>query len=224
MVKAGQARGMLQAMQQPVPSASPSAASNFAGLLAAFTAPSRKRNEPWNADDLGDDIATLSYERALQKHGRFQPADSDEQSLETSHQQIAPAVTQGLRVPAVSAASCSTPEDHLLKEESDNARHRGGYPTPDRKCSSITIRLSKADCDQLRRRAAESGLTVSAYLRSCTIEADQLRSQVKEALAQLQASPVQTHHDQEQVVRRGWMPDLRRFLSKRRAQPSLAEA
>jgi len=31
----------------------------------------------------------------------------------------------------------------------------------------------------------EAGLTVSAYLRSCTFEAEALRAQVKEALAEL---------------------------------------
>jgi hypothetical protein len=56
------------------------------------------------------------------------------------------------------------------------------------KCSSITIRLSKAECDQLRERAAEAGLTVSAYLRSCTLEVESLRAQVKEALAELRSA------------------------------------
>ena len=53
--------------------------------------------------------------------------------------------------------------------------------------ASITIRLSEAECGQLRQRAAESGLTVSAYLRSCTLEVESLRAQVKDALAQLRA-------------------------------------
>ena len=215
---------MLQAMHQPVPSAPPSAASSFAGLLATFAASTRGRSDPWKDDNLADDIATLSYERALQKHGRYQPAHSDELSLETSDKRIASPIDEGVLDPASPTASSGTPKDRPLNEENDRARNRCGFATKDRKCSSITIRLSKADCDQLRRRAAESGLTVSAYLRSCTIEADLLRSQVKEALAQLQASAVQSHRDQEQVVRRGWMPDLRRFLSKRRSQPGLADA
>jgi len=46
-------------------------------------------------------------------------------------------------------------------------------------------RLSQTECGQLRTRAAEAGLSISAYLRSCTFEAETLRSQVKEALAQL---------------------------------------
>ena len=55
------------------------------------------------------------------------------------------------------------------------------------KSASITIRMSNAECAQLRKRAAEAGLTVSAYLRSCTFEAESLRALVKDTLAQLRA-------------------------------------
>ena len=56
----------------------------------------------------------------------------------------------------------------------------------------VTLRLSQAESAQLRERAAEAGLTVSAYIRSCIFEAETLRSQVKEALSQFRsaASPV----------------------------------
>jgi hypothetical protein len=59
------------------------------------------------------------------------------------------------------------------------------------KDSSITIRMSKAECAQLHRRAAEAGLTVSAYLRSCTFEAESLRAMVKDTLAQLRTVTAQ---------------------------------
>jgi hypothetical protein len=59
------------------------------------------------------------------------------------------------------------------------------------KDSSITIRMSKAECVQLHRRAAEAGLTVSAYLRSCTFEAESLRTMVKDTLAQLRSVAAQ---------------------------------
>jgi hypothetical protein len=55
----------------------------------------------------------------------------------------------------------------------------------DLKCASITIRLSEAECAQLRQRAAEAGLTISAYLRSCTFEAESLRALVRDTMAQL---------------------------------------
>lgn len=56
------------------------------------------------------------------------------------------------------------------------------------KSASITIRMSQAECDQLHQRAAEAGLSVSAYLRSCTFEAESLRAMVKEAMAQLRSA------------------------------------
>jgi len=56
------------------------------------------------------------------------------------------------------------------------------------KKSSITIRMSEEECEQLHQRAAEAGVTVSAYLRSCTFEAEALRTQVREVLSQLTAS------------------------------------
>jgi hypothetical protein len=57
----------------------------------------------------------------------------------------------------------------------------------DLKDSSITIRMSKAECAQLHSRAAEAGLTVSAYLRSCTFEVESLRGMVKDTMAQLRS-------------------------------------
>jgi hypothetical protein len=57
-----------------------------------------------------------------------------------------------------------------------------------RRRSSVTVRLSEAESAQLQKRAAEAGLTVSAYLRSCTFEAETLRAQVKAALAELRAA------------------------------------
>lgn len=61
------------------------------------------------------------------------------------------------------------------------------------KTASITIRLSEPECAQVRERAAEAGLTVSAYLRSCALEVESLRSRVKETLAQLRTSPEPAH-------------------------------
>jgi hypothetical protein len=58
-----------------------------------------------------------------------------------------------------------------------------------RKSASITIRLSKPECAQLHQRATAAGLTVSAYLRSCVFEAESLRAQVVETLAQLRSVP-----------------------------------
>jgi hypothetical protein len=37
----------------------------------------------------------------------------------------------------------------------------------------------------LRQRAAEAGLTISAYLRSCAFEVETLRAQVKQTIAEM---------------------------------------
>ncbi len=57
----------------------------------------------------------------------------------------------------------------------------------DFKRMTVSVRLSEQESELLRLRAAESGLSVSAYMRSCVLEADHLRSQVKQALAQMRS-------------------------------------
>src|ERR1017187_3941860 len=55
-------QGMLHAMQQTVAPAPSAKSQSFAGLLAALAAPAPTA---WSDEDLADDYATLSYERAL---------------------------------------------------------------------------------------------------------------------------------------------------------------
>lgn len=54
--------------------------------------------------------------------------------------------------------------------------------------SVVSIRLNDTEIERLRERAAESGISVSAYMRSCVLDAERLRAQVKEALAEMRAS------------------------------------
>jgi hypothetical protein len=54
--------------------------------------------------------------------------------------------------------------------------------------SIVSIRLNAYESEQLRERAAESGISVSAYMRSCVLEAEHLRAQVKQALAEMRAA------------------------------------
>ena len=161
---------------------------SFAGLLAALASPTQKAGDfsgmppspgrrstsAWNDDDLADDVATLSYESALKAHARYRPTD---QSL-TQLPDPEPFCFE--EVPAAT----SRPEP-LFNRLPPLAVERN------LKDSSITIRMSKAECAQLHRRAAEAGLTVSAYLRSCTFEAESLRTMVKETLAQLRSVQTQ---------------------------------
>jgi predicted lysophospholipase L1 biosynthesis ABC-type transport system permease subunit len=73
------------------------------------------------------------------------------------------------------------------------------------KSASITIRMSHEECAQLRTRAADAGLTVSAYLRSCTFEAESLRAQVKDALSQLRAGESSGEAPRYAPVKRSWL-------------------
>lgn len=151
-------RTKLLGMQQAAESSV--SASSFADFLASLAAPPKPAEPEWNDDQLADDVATLSYEQALRTHGQYPATASD----------------QGPPGP--------------VSESVPSRPGRGTAASPDLglKRASITIRLSEPECAQLRRRAAEAGLTVSAYLRSCTLEVESLRTQVKEALAQLRES------------------------------------
>jgi len=212
-------QGMQQATSTPL-SGSPT----FAGMLAAFAAPPQKRPIAWNDDDLADDVATLSYERALNAHARYKtPGPSDQIGPE-------PVGAGSLRIRE--ALFDEVPVDDMVQRVSPpiapiGPSTIGNRPTSDSKTSnhadfeaqtavesapanrnlktaSITIRLSKAECAQLRKRAAEAGLTVSAYLRSCTFEAESLRAMVKDTLAQLRSKSAPENQASLPPVRSGW--------------------
>lgn len=155
------------------------AGSSFAGFLASLAdTPSRPREQAsaWKDDGLADDIATLSYEQALRRQERYGARHRTPQ---------ADAAADG-----VSPVAAVTPDSSRSESEDEPL---GGMSAPGKnvKRASITIRLSEAEGAQIRQRAAEAGLTVSAYLRSCTLEVENLRAQVKQTLAELrQATPL----------------------------------
>ena len=174
-------------MAQAATSQSSPAARSFASVLAALALPRQTPHDGrklraadnshrWCEDGLGDDIATISYEQALRTHTRHHsesiamPTQPENNPLPTS--------THNQPLVDLSASSAPSPRTHELS----------ALPALDaRRSSSITIRLSKEECDQIHARAAEAQLTVSAYLRSCVLEADQLRAQVKQMLVQIRA-------------------------------------
>ncbi len=161
---------MLQAMQ-PTAQARPSpASSSFAGLLATLTAPSHGANDHdetlWAGGDLDDDVATFSYEQALRSSARYRPQDRDDRAL-----------TQAGDAQKTAYASEIPASDQIAAPAALTEREL--------RSASITIRLRQVECARLHRRAAEAGMTISAYLRSCALEADTLRAQVKQALADL---------------------------------------
>jgi hypothetical protein len=141
------------------------AETSFAELLASMAAPP-KPETGWNDTELAEDVATISYEQALRTHGRSRGSDAEPDRHPTSlGSACAPVASSPAHGHESAAASAAKPP----------------------KTASITIRLSETECAQLRLRAAEAGLTVSAYLRSCTLEVESLRAQVKQTLAQLRA-------------------------------------
>jgi hypothetical protein len=68
------------------------------------------------------------------------------------------------------------------------------YTQPGDKMLALTVRLLPEDCEAVRLRANEAGLSISAYLRACALEVEQLRSQVKQMLDPLRKpAPEVTH-------------------------------
>jgi hypothetical protein len=165
-------------MQQPADNPS---ASNFAGVLAALAAPARKSAPAWD-DDLADDVINLSYERALSTHVRYRSAARNDCALTglpgpEPPRNAVPALASAPPPQQASPFSAALQPDVTTQSLTQEKR---------RKDASITIRLSADECEQLHQRAAEAGLTLSAYMRSCTLEAETLRALVKSTLAQMQ--------------------------------------
>jgi len=135
-------------------------AASFAGLLSAMTAAKASPSNSFT-DDLENDVATITGDRVLQDHAQYRTE---------------PAACP----PAPSAAAALTHE---------RAQHSQSKHDRKRMSASVTIRMSQEEFAQLQQRSTEANLTVSAYLRSCTFEVESLRTQVKQALAELRNPP-----------------------------------
>jgi hypothetical protein len=175
-------------MEHQAPTASSTPAS-FAGFLAALTQPdrveadrTRTRASAWNDQLLADDVATLSYEQALRAHSRYHADDPVE---DPPRAEPSVPVDAAAPLPEPVLAAQTAPEKNLKE-------------------ASITIRLSREEDTQLRRLAAEAGLTVSAYIRSCTFEAEALRALVKDTLTQFRAAGTSPQQDTNPPNRRRW--------------------
>jgi hypothetical protein len=173
-------RSMLHSMQEEIRNPFAHTAPDFAGLLAALAAAKPIEPPTWNEEELPQDVATLSYERALRKHARYKSGDAEDFSTA----QLPNIQSRRTSVGAQNAISEGLHVDEPIRRAASAA------PTSEqvRKCASVTIRMSQAECEQLRERAAEAGITISAYLRSCTFEAEALRTQVKPTLAELRTA------------------------------------
>jgi hypothetical protein len=166
-------------MQQSLATKPSKEPANFAGMLAELAAPEKKFPPARDDDGLADDITTLTYEHALRSHSRYQPASDPTDSRGDPYVAATPRVAshdfRGSReTPATADREIALPAPTKLEQTF--------------KRSSITMRLSEAESTQLRTRAADAGMTVSAYLRSCTFEAENLRALVKSTMAQLRSA------------------------------------
>lgn len=216
---------MLFFMQPSATNAPSPNAPSFAGLLASLTAPTPRT--AWNNDDLADDVATLSYEHALRAHARYKSADPDDPAFTmadgTGAIQMKGAPGNDLAAAAKTSSLWAAPGWNE-NAEPNSAQDSFTLIEANKKCASITIRLSKTECDQLRKRAAQAGLTVSAYLRSCTFEAEALRAQVKDVLAELRQSVPAEDERSSAVPRRSLLVWILRFLPRWNAQQRVARA
>jgi len=181
-------------MQQP---ATTELSSTFAGVLAAITAPGRSRSPSRELEGLEDDVVELTYERALRAHSRFRTHESgDRSSIPVSRQEplriveVFPADLEPAAEPAPKLAAVL----RITEAQPESAFETSAAPARKLKSARITMSLSIAEHAQLRARAAEAGLTLSAYLRSCTVEAESLRAQVKLTLAQLRGESSNENH------------------------------
>ncbi len=211
---------MLQPMQQPATSQPSPSLSGFAGLLATLASsptslPSDAAADAplWNSRDLGEDVATLSYEHALRAHARYRPLNRDSSRVDRS------AMLPGELGNDTSAEAAIKNDAAVANVAADVAPGWTFGTSPDRelRSASVTIRLNKAECARLHRRAAEAGLTVSAYLRSCALEAEALRAQVKQALTELKAGNKGTREQgNERPKRRNFLGWIRWFTRRER--------
>ncbi len=142
---------------------------DFAGVVASALT---RQTEDASINAGMEDTFTLSYEDALRKHAR--------RPLAEELAQITEMAAAELDARRAAAAPAPTEEEAPLS-------------VPVTKAASITLRMSKEESALLRKRAAVAGISVSAYIRSCIFEAEELRTQVKNALAELKLARVVRH-------------------------------
>ena len=197
---------MLVSMQPSALEAPEAPSRDFAGFLARF-AGGDKTVRPQSEPDEGDeDVASLTYEHALRSHSCSSRVSAPDQPERNS------------------GANSLTPGIHRLattrSELPDAAMPHETNPPPQsgRRCSSITVRLSAAESEQLRLRAAEAGMTASAYLRSCAFEVESLRAEVKTTLSQLRSLNATKAEPIQSGKRRSWFRFIK-LPNRARLQP-----
>lgn len=181
----------------------------FAGVLAALTQPGQNRPPTRDPDGLDDDVATFSSERVLRGHSRIRKPDPPDPPNLSDHFNdralTQPAPSERLRIHEVFPPELDSAAEMAPEPARDSSKSH------DRKLKSarITMSLSIAEHAQLRARAAEAGLTLSAYLRSCTVEAESLRAEVKDTLAHLRGEAASEDEEAAPAAGSSWFQRLR---------------
>ena len=179
------------------------------------TLPQVWKSAAWSDDGLEDDVATISYERALRARARYRTGSTDR-----SLTQVADPEPIGVSeaypahaAPVAAAAYRDIPPPESPVRAPETASHAPTLYERNLKTASITIRMSEAECAQLRKRADEAGLSISAYLRSCTFEAESLRTLVKETMAQLKSATAAGKHTADAPASSSWLHSARHWLA-----------
>ncbi len=186
--------------------------SSFAGMLASLAVPPDPSAGVWGGDELAEDVAVLSYESALLAKARR--PDFEAVPGENTGEWVGPGESEFSR---------SGPRQPVGLYAGSNPNSPAAASAAPRKCASITIRLSEAESAQLRQRASEAGLTVSAYLRSCVFEVETLRAQVKQTVAELRTAwpgpekPAPLPHETADRTQRPWWGRLWPHATRNRA-------
>ena len=149
---------------------------DFAGVVARALLGKPDRPLPDSNSTDSDDTLSLSYEEALKKHARRPLIEGMSRIGE-----LAAAELEARRAPLTTPSFTSPMDSSPIVAPTHT------------KASSITLRMSKDESAMLRKRAAAAGISVSAYIRSCIFESEELRAQVKNALAEIRLSRA-AHH------------------------------
>lgn len=164
---------ILECMASAAAAAPSQKARSFAGLLEEYAAPAAKFPPARDLDGLEEDVTSLTYEHVLRGRGRY-------------GREPDPIAVLPERQPGRPEAGTTSAQPSLDL----------------RKSASITLRLSADEDTRLRARATEAGMTISAYLRSCAFEVENLRAQVKEAVAQMKMAEEQHTDPNTSWIRR----------------------
>lgn len=184
---------------------------DFAGMLAKASMPERSARSWLAGDDfaINEEIVPLSYEQALKKHARRSSVSQTSERIDRVASLLAETLAEKREQTAAEArkSAANLPAEYgsvseiewpiLEVQEYQEAK---STPAPvaaslirpsETKAVSITLRMSREEANQVHKRAADAGLTTSAYIRSCVCEAEVLRAQVKSALQEMRQASAQ---------------------------------